>query len=93
MYLRGIIVLFTYSIILTGVVGGDFKFLITDSSGLIFLIFVLLGLTLFGFRSIDVFSHDDEVYYFYGRFFVILSAIILVSILFYCIIELVEDYV
>lgn len=86
-------VLFTYSIILTGVVGGDFKFLISSGNGLFFMLLVVLGFMFLSFGGAEVFSYDDEVYHFYGGVFVLVSAVMLVSVLFYCIVELVEDYV
>lgn len=92
LYLGGMMVLFTYSIILTGVVGGEFKLSISSGERVVFLFLCFLGVFYrVSVRNLRV-SSDDQVFHFYSGVFVILSGVILVSILFFCIVELVEDY-
>jgi len=89
LYLGGIMVLFTYSIILLGAVG-IYSTYWNSKSLFLFLLFCILGILYnpLGFP----YSENDGIFFIYGKYLSFVCLFILIFILFFCVQKLKEDF-
>jgi len=90
LYLRGIIVLFTYSIILSRAVRGSFRYSMVSLGELLVLIIVF---SYFLRENLICFSIEDRIFHLYPSFWSFFCVLLLVLILVFCVKKLTEDYV